>query len=256
MNHAMPDESIQMRTRELGNEIVKPTVEDLTSRVGNCRISEVRRITDDWIIRQGDAQSQFNGIKDIFQLACEHNEGINEIVLEAWSVMINEKVWQVEYVSKEDAIRNLDTTQLKNIRSQAQAGRNRKSKYAAAIGQKWGAGVEEWKFEELGENYLGQVAAVANEYTFEEAIHLVRHLTVKRLEKRQSGRGSMREITHTDWVSLKNLEKSEARRILTLKPVQEIDLVLFETSIDEISKFKRISSTDDGGIEAASAKRR
>lgn len=60
----------------------------------------VKRMTCKWIARQGAEDRQLKGIRDIFELAEGHAEWVNEMVTEAWAIVLDKQLWKVKYTNK------------------------------------------------------------------------------------------------------------------------------------------------------------
>lgn len=189
-------------------------------------------------------------------MMCDKKKSVKKIVLKIESTLYNEKLWQTKYANKKEIILTLNTSQLRHIRHHAHVGRKRKNKHATIIEQQWKFKMKNWKFEKLKKNYLKQMTNVADKYSFDEMIHLMTHLTMRRLKKKQFDKKFIRKIIHIDWIVVRILNDAKTQRVLALTSIQKIDLILFETNIDKISKFKRSVSTNDNDHAKISAKRR
>ena len=119
-------------------------------------------------------------------------EIIADVMLEAWSLLIEDGIWKARHKTKEDAVRLLDISILIDLRRIASSMRVRKSKLISEIKVNWGPEVELWPFEILGEGYLGAVKSVSRVLTYQEAHITVVHMSMKRLERVEPGRGSQR----------------------------------------------------------------
>ncbi len=234
----------------------RPSFSELTVQLAMRSPAEVRKITSEWIVSQGGQSEQLNGIVDIFEQASLNLEGLNEVVMEAWGMLVDGKTWMARFPSREDAINSLDNPQLRDLRMRALGSRNRKEKAVTAIKQKWGPGTYDWLFETLGENYLYNVAAVADQYTFEDASAIVRHITMDRLRKCQTGRGSTRSIISKDWQELRLMEKSEVRQLLLRPPPTASELAGFETTLIQLDQSKRGIANVNSTSESPPRKRR
>lgn len=159
--------SCRMETSE-NALFVKPNFDELTFQLNVTSPQNVRRITHNWISQQGNAGEQLCGISDIFELAGQHSEGLNEVILEAWGMLTEGGAWQARFSSREAAIRALNGPLLQDMRRRAQSSRGRKSKYAKTISRIWSEAVKDCNFEKFGENYLGNLAGVVEKYSFKK----------------------------------------------------------------------------------------
>lgn len=223
----------------------RPSVKDLTVQLEDCSTKDVRKITSEWITRQGGLADQYVGIMDIFDLASKHHGGLNEVVMEAWGMLTDGQAWKARFSTREEAIRALDSAWLKDMRMRARSSRDRKSKYAAAIMKTWGKDVDDWKFNELGENYLGNLAAVADKYDFQTATKMVMQITMMRLRKCQIGRGSSKEILNKDWADLRHMKDEEAKNLLTRQPIAPSELDQFQATFMKLENFKRMLDSNE-----------
>lgn len=139
---------------------------------------------------RGEA-AQLDGIRNIFDQAGGHTEWMNEIVIEA---SFGGEMWRSRFRTREEALAALNSLFLKNLRARAGTNRNRKARYIEEIRLAWKAGVANWRFEVLGENYLANVAAVVKEYTYENTGHVILRLALNRVKKNMPGRRFMRTI--------------------------------------------------------------
>jgi hypothetical protein len=222
----------------------KPSFDQLRIQIGSSSEIDFRRLTNKWVLNQGSDENQLSGILNIFEQAGLHAEGLNDVVMEAWGMLIDGKIWKAKFESKDDAIKAIDTPFLKDFRARAQSSRNRKERYIAIIKAEWGTSVQDWRFEVLGENYLGNVASVAGDCTFELASDMIRKITVNRLQKTQSGRGSTRSIITKDWADIRSLDENEVKLLLSREPISDHELIRFEHS--SIQLFRGQASTVEG----------
>ena len=95
--------------------------------------SDIRRMTNEWIIGQGAEAAQLDGIRDIFEQAGGHTEWMNEIVMEAWSILLKGQVWRSRFSTREEALAALNNPFLKDLRMRAGTNRNRKARYIEQI---------------------------------------------------------------------------------------------------------------------------
>lgn len=143
-------------------------------------------MTSEWIASQGGQEEKLKYIQDILNLAEGHAEWVNDMVMEAWAVLVEKKLWQVKYATKQDALAAIDSALLRDIQKRAGSSRDRKAKFTAEIRASWKDLAEGRKFSRLGEHYLAYVAAVSRVYTYSEASRIIPHIALRRIE---AGRG-------------------------------------------------------------------
>ncbi len=176
----------------------KPSFDLLSAQLSTCTAADFRQITNKWVLNQGTEQDQLGGIITIFEQAGVYIEGLNEVVMEAWGMLTEGRMWRAKFTSKDEAIRALDTPLLKDVRIRAQTSRNRKERFIMTIKKEWKEDVTDWQFDKLGENYLSNVASAARKWSFDQASDMVGKITVDRLGRTQSGRGSSRSVLTKD----------------------------------------------------------
>jgi len=111
-----------------GAVTIRPSYNELSNELGSCSASDIRRITKNWIVSQGTVEDQLVGITDIFEQAGAYGEGLNEVIMEAWGCLVDGKVWQARFQTREEAIKALDNPLLKEFRHRAAKSRGRKEK--------------------------------------------------------------------------------------------------------------------------------
>ncbi|MCJ1396607.1 hypothetical protein MMC18_009498 [Xylographa bjoerkii] len=210
------------------------SVEQLSTMVQTSTPDEIRAITNNWVVSRGSADSQLDGIEDIIEQVALFSEGLGEVIMEAWAMLVEGGAWKARFSTKEEAIEAFDSPLLRDLRNNNQKSRNRKGKHIKAIQDGWGENVKDWRFERLGENALWNVSCVAKQWTYKQAIQLVVQVGMKRLRMVKSGRGSTRSIISSDWATVKLLKEEGAKRLLGLPPPGAEELESFEMSLAQV----------------------
>ncbi len=94
-------------------------------------------------------ENQLKEILNIFKQAELHVEELNDVVMKVWEMLIDEKIWKAKFKTKNDVIKMIDISFLKNFRARAQSSRNRKKCYIVIIKMKWEINVQDWQFKTL-----------------------------------------------------------------------------------------------------------
>ncbi len=77
--------------------------------IGSSSEKDFRRLTNEWVLGQGSDEDQLNGILNSFEQAGLYAEGLNDVVMEAWGMLIDGKIWKAKFESKDDVIKAIDT---------------------------------------------------------------------------------------------------------------------------------------------------
>ncbi|MCJ1404639.1 hypothetical protein MMC11_007865 [Xylographa trunciseda] len=133
---------------------------------------EIRRLTNEWVVDRGGAKDQLEGIEDIIEKVALFSEGLGEVIMEAWVMLVEGGAWQARYKTREEAIASIDSSLVKELRLRNQTGRNRKAKFIWSIQTAWGTDVADWRFECLGENNLWHSSIAAAKRTYDNTIYL------------------------------------------------------------------------------------
>lgn len=121
----------------------KPSFVNLSNQL-NAGIADVRQITHRWVLDQGAEKEQLEGIRTIFDPACMYTEGLNEVVMEAWGMLVEGRLWRALFASRDEAVKALDTPLLKDIRARAQSSRNRKDGFINTIKKECSTTLHAW----------------------------------------------------------------------------------------------------------------
>ena len=113
--------------------IGRPSFADLQGSILTASPADIRRLTHEWIQAQGDLNEQYQGILELLELAGTYIEGISEVVLEAWSALIDGQTWRAKFASRAQAEAKLDTPLLKDTRARAHGIRTRKRRTIKAL---------------------------------------------------------------------------------------------------------------------------
>ena len=141
----------------------------------------------------------------------------------------------VKYATEGDALSTLDNPNIKDIRNRTTTARNRKAKSIKEIKAVWGSETEDWHFEEFGELYLSKVAAVAKKHSFDKASRMILQVTMDRLRKGQSSRGSTRDIITRDWGNLNAMNEEDANSLLLRPSLDAEELAQFEMNLIKLN---------------------
>ena len=128
-------------------------------------------------------------VLDPYQTSCDvrkkswigYSESLSEIILEAWGMLVEQKLWQNDFKSEADALSMLDNPLLKDLRNRAVQGRNRKQRYASEIRKNWGEITDQWAFDHIGEHYLSRVCAASKIWSFQDATVIVSQIAASEL---------------------------------------------------------------------------
>ena len=97
----------------------KPSVDFFTKDIAHLESKDVRALTNEWIMKQGNEHEQLAGLRELFQTVTDGAEIMGEVIQEAWAVFLSRKVWRVKYQTKEEAIAAIDTPLLNDVRARA-----------------------------------------------------------------------------------------------------------------------------------------
>ncbi len=128
-------------------------------------------------------ENQLKEILNIFEQAELHVKELNDVVIKVWEMLIDEKIWKVKFKTKNDIIKIIDISFLKNFRACAQSSCNRKKHYIVIIKMKWRINIQDWWFETLSKNYLDNVASVVKDWIFELTSNLIQKIIMNHLQK-------------------------------------------------------------------------
>ena len=106
-------------------------------RTGTTQLKDVRTQTHNLIKRAGDDTAQAQLIQDVLEMLVDGTEVVNEVLTEAWGMLIDDGLWRAIFETKEQALTAIDTTQLKDLRKRAGTNRNRKEAYYKTIQKAW-----------------------------------------------------------------------------------------------------------------------
>ena len=157
-----------------------------------------------------------------------------EVIVEAWVLMIEKKLWRAKFRSESEAIDQLDSGILKDIRSRSQRGRTRKEKHAAEIREQRGEIVKDWHFGSIGEHQLRYISEVSRHWSFSEPLVFVAQIALRRLRSGQSGRGSSRQLITNDWMDFGLLLNYYVQLLLDKGLLSDIELAIFEMTKRDI----------------------
>ncbi len=88
----------------------------------------MRQETNGTIRQAGDPTAQVDLIQDVVEMFVDGTEIANEIITEAWGMLMDDGLWRARFASKQEASKALDSTILQDIRKRATANRGRKEK--------------------------------------------------------------------------------------------------------------------------------
>ena len=227
---------------------LRSSFEKLIMRMKTMSESDVRRLTNEWIMNQRTDEAQLNEVRNILDQTKEHTEWINEIVVEAFSILIERQLWRTKFETKKKALATLNNSMLKNIRARARTNRNRKIKYIERIKAMWSQEIKEWMFDNLNENYLFNMTSIAKRYIYSKTKAMILRIATSRVKQNLSERESMRTIIAKDWSDLKIMRKRKTRNLLlennsTSMKMSELDIAvvhLFQDSIKNIRIESRV----------------
>ncbi len=198
---------------------------------------DFRKLINKWMLNHESDENQLREILNIFEQAELHVEELNNVVMKVWKMLIDEKIWKVKFKTKNDVIKTINISFLKNFRAHAQSSRNRKERYIVIIKTKWEINVQDWWFKTLSENYLDNVASVAKDWIFELTSDLIRKIIMNRLQKTQLDQNSTRLIITKNWEDMRLLDENEIKVLLSWASISNHKLVRFENS--SIQLFKK-----------------
>lgn len=223
-------ESAGMASRTISSRPLEALIKDS----GTASLDEIREQTNQWINNQGPPSEQLRGVQEIFDLACDFRESCGEVILEAWSIFRERKLWANKYQNETDALAAVDNEVLKSIRNMAKCARTRKQKSAKMIQKNWGLLTKYWAFDSLGEHYLNNVAHVSESWSFADASIIVGQIAIRRLNTVQQGRGSSRRLITKDWGAVQTLTKEEAESMLLKGMPSMAELQALEMTIIDL----------------------
>ncbi len=64
-------------------------------------------------------ENQLKEILNIFEQVELHVEELNDVVMKVWEMLIDEKIWKAKFKTKNDIIKTIDTSFLKNFHAHA-----------------------------------------------------------------------------------------------------------------------------------------
>ncbi len=144
---------------------------------------DFRKLINKWVLNHESDENQLREILNIFEQVELHVEELNDVVMKVWEMLIDEKIWKAKFKTKNDIIKMIDTSFLKNFRACAQSSQNRKKRYIVIIKIKWEINVQDWWFKTLSKNYLNNVTSVAKDWIFELTNDLIWKIIMNHLQK-------------------------------------------------------------------------
>ena len=167
-------------------------------------------MTCKWIAGQETEERQLQGIKDILSLAKSYAKWVNDMVTEAWAILVDKQLWKIKYHNKQDAMAAMDSPALQDIRRRAGISKDWKTGYTAKIRENWPGHTANWKITELGEHYLAYVTTVSQWYTFEEVSKIVPQIAKKRIKRSCGGRALTKTIIGHNWQDMREIDWKKA----------------------------------------------
>ena len=225
-------------------------------QTGIIELKDVRSRTHNLILQAGDDAAQASLIQDVLELLVDGTEVVNEVLTEAWGMMIDDGLWRALFATKEQALAAIDTAHLRDLRKRAGTNRNRKENFYKAIQRAWKDDVENWEVAGMGEHHLGFISRVAANWSYNDAITLVNDARRRRLLRGGTGRQSSPETVPRDWNEVANMSIEEAQSILRplLNPPSRIEpedtIMTDAVSGGEVHPFGSRENDSDGERES------
>ena len=166
---------------------------------------KLRRIIYAHIMDNPTPQTRLDAVRHTLNRSCSVSEGVGLLVQETWSLLQNKEVWEGTYRSTKEAIADLDTPQLQNIRKSYTTCEVRKQKHIKAIRAHWVCDPPTDFLQGSPEHCLRAMASVCPLLTYDDASALVEKVRDRRLRRGAKGRGATIDFSTGDWSSLKTI---------------------------------------------------
>ncbi len=196
-----------------------------------------RKLINKWVLNHESDKNQLKEILNIFEQAELHVKKLNDVVMKVWEMLIDEKIWKAKFKIKNDVIKMINISFLKNFHTCAQSSQNRKKRYIIIIKMKWEINIQNWWFKTLSKNYLDNVASVAKDWIFELTSNLIWKIIMNHLQKTQLNQDSTQSIITKNWEDMQLLDENEIKVLLSQASISNHELVRFKNS--SIQLFKR-----------------
>ncbi len=111
----------------------KSSFDLLSAQLSTCTVADFQQIINKWVLNQDIEQNQLDDIITIFEQIEVYIKDLNEVVMKTWRILIEERIWRAKFTSKNEVIRALNTSFLKNVWIRVQTSRNRKERFIMTI---------------------------------------------------------------------------------------------------------------------------
>ena len=217
---------------------------------------EIARIINEWIRSKNDKEQQMIAIEHLKKNDENWSKIIDEVMLETWSLIKVDKLWENRYEFEKETLTIIDNSQLKAFRVMTLKIRSRKIAYVKVIQRYWDDETKSWQFETFSEDRLRRINDVVKLYDLENVKKLLIQIIMTRLRERRKKQSFKRMITIENWKILTNMTKKETSIALT-KSMSLIDeLFLYEIKLKNMTMTKVSIIFDESNENQESRKRK
>ena len=156
----------------------------------------------DWIASLPSDLSRLDTIVALFGFVESNQEHADIVVGTAWDLLLERRLWTSRFATEAEAMSSLDQPWLRDLRQRLSVRPDRKGALIQKIKLRWGTATDDWSLDKMGEHHLGNVAAAARSYEFDEALGLAARAALIRIRAGTVGRGVSRRISTGDWTSV------------------------------------------------------